>query len=254
MRFLVITGTNTGVGKTIVTAAIARRALELGLDVCVIKPAQTGIPPGEQLPLGDEADISVISRLSSCVAVHELVTLADPLAPDTAARLRGVSLPTVRALSRQVMDLAADHAVVLIEGSGGVAVRLDTAGGTLIDMAAHLVAAGHHVHFVVVTSLALGTLNHTELTVQSLTAADQAVAGLVLGDVPAELGLAEQCNLDELPRVTGLPVLGAIPHGVGDWEPASFQRACHTWLNVDPLLTASPPTARPRQAPYPPQL
>ncbi|MBA2444831.1 MAG: dethiobiotin synthase [Nocardioidaceae bacterium] len=254
MRFLAITGTSTGVGKTIVTAVIARRSLELGLDVCVIKPAQTGASPEREAGDGDPPDIATIARLSGCAHVHQLVTLADPLAPDTAARLRGLSLPTVHALSRQVTDLAADHDVVLIEGSGGVAVRLDTAGGTLSDMATHLVAAGHQVRFVVVTSLALGTLNHTELTVQSLAAAGQAVAGLVLGDVPAELGLAEQCNLDELPRVTGLTVLGAIPHGVGDWEPARFQRVCNTWLSVDSLLTNSTAAARPSPAPEPPQL
>jgi len=249
-----ITGTNTGVGKTVVTAAIARRALGLGLDVCVIKPAQTGVAPSGHASAADPPDISAITRLSGCSQVHQLVTLADPLAPDTAARLRGLSLPTVQALSRQVIALATDHDVVLIEGAGGVAVRLDTAGGTLMDMASCLVAAGHVVQFVVVTSLALGTLNHTELTLQALAAANQAVAGLVLGDVPAELELAEQCNLEELPRVSGLTVLGAIPHGVGAWEPARFQAACHSWLNFDPLLRNCSEDGEPDRAPEPPQL
>ena len=54
--------------------------------------------------------------------------------------------------------------------------------------------------------------------------------GLVVGAVPQWLGLAEQCNLGELPRVTGAPLLGAVPDGVGGWEPARFQAACAEWV------------------------
>lgn len=282
MRFLIITGTGTGVGKTVVTAAIAHLAAAAGLSVCVVKPVQTGVasvgstgahpldttrgaggigslttavgadqaPPGssDRQPADtaaqgggtDSPDICTVKRLSECRDVHQLVTLADPLAPDTAARLRGLTIPTVRSLSQQVESLATGHDVALVEGSGGVAVRLDTAGGTLIDLAGHLTTEGHRVDFAIVTGLALGTLNFTELTVQALHAAGQAVAGLVLGDVPACLGLAEQCNLHELPRVAGVPVLGALPHGVGAWESARFQAACRSWFAIDPLRVTHP--------------
>lgn len=235
-----VTGTNTGVGKTVVTAALARRALELGLDVRVVKPAQTGVARYGSLHTEEKPDISTIAQLSGCSQVHQLIALEDPLAPDTAARLRGVTLPSVESISRHICALATGSAVVLVEGSGGVAVRLDTEGGTLIDLASHLVAGGHLVEFVIVTTLALGTLNSTELTLGALTAANQEVAGLVFGDVPDRLDLAERCNLEELPRVTGLDVLGAVPHGVGSWEPARFRSACHSWFAVDSLLRGRP--------------
>jgi dethiobiotin synthetase len=93
-----------------------------------------------------------------------------------------------------------------------------------------LVDSGCDVVVLVVTGLALGTLNHTELTVDAIRATGLVSAGLVLGDVPQELGLAERCNLDELPRVTGLPVVGAIPHGAGDLSPEEFRQSCGGWL------------------------
>jgi dethiobiotin synthetase len=92
----------------------------------------------------------------------------------------------------------------------------------------------------VVTGLALGTLNHTELTVEAIRASGLEPAGLVLGVVPAELGLAERCNLDDLPRVTGLPVLGGIPAGAGQLAPADFQRRAGRWLQTDSRRRSGP--------------
>jgi dethiobiotin synthetase len=102
---------------------------------------------------------------------------------------------------------------MVVEGAGGVLVRLDTEGGTLLELAATVVDAGHSVGFVIVTPLTLGTLNHTELTVDLLRRRQLDVTGLILGSVPAHLGLAEARNLVDLPRVTGLPLLARLPAG-----------------------------------------
>lgn len=223
-----ITGTDTGVGKTVTTAALGRLALDDGLSVAVVKAAQTGASADEP------TDLETVSRLSGCLNLSELVRLDDPLAPDTAARRRGISLPKVQDLAQQVLSAAGPVDLVLLEGSGGVTVRLDTDGGTVVDLAAALTGAGASVAFVVVTRLTLGTLNHTELTVDALRRERHDVCGLVIGAVPSELGLAEQCNLGELPRVTGLPVLGAIPDGAGAWPPARFQAGCRLWFDEMP--------------------
>ena len=87
MTIIVVTGTDTGVGKTLATATLAHRAAAGG-SVVVVKPVQTGVGPGS----GEVADAEVVHRLTGC-AVHELTGLDDPLAPDTAARLRGVRIP-----------------------------------------------------------------------------------------------------------------------------------------------------------------
>ncbi len=230
MRLLIVTGTGTGVGKTIVTAALASTLIAQGRRVAVIKPCQTGVS-------GDEpSDVCTVAALSGCDSVHEIVRLDDALAPDSAARLRGVSIPSVDQLVDEVAACSEGHDVALVEGAGGVAVRLDTSGGTIVTLAAGLRAAGHDVDVLVVTRLSLGTLNHTELTVAALRAAALEPLGLVLGDVPPEPGLAEVCNLEDLPRVTGLAIVASIPHGVGNWPATTFRAAAPDWVNRPDLL------------------
>jgi dethiobiotin synthetase len=215
---VVVTGTGTGVGKTIATAALAVRASESG-SVVVVKPVQTGVGPGSD----EVADAEVVHRLTGC-AVQELTCLEDPLAPDTAARRRGVRIPPVVEYADRVGVLAESHDTVLVEGSGGVQVRLDTEGGTLLDLADQLDA-----QVVVVTSAGLGTLNHTELTVAALRSRGIEPTGLVIGSWPSEPGLAETCNLEDLPRVTGVPLLASIPAGAGALTREEFSRQSPAW-------------------------
>ncbi len=233
MSIVVVTGTGTGVGKTVATAALTAALVAAGQRVAVVKPTQTGVAGHEP------GDVAVVGELTGCTSLHELLRLADPLAPDTAARLRGALLPSVGSLGTRILELAADHDVTVVEGAGGVAVRLDTSGGTILTLARHLTAAGHAPRIVVVTTLTLGTLNHTELTVDAIRSAGFEPAGLVVGSVPDELGLAERCNLDELPRVTGLPVLARLPAGIGAWEAGRFRAEAMGWFQLEQLLTAT---------------
>ena len=205
---LVVTGTGTGVGKTVVTAAVA--ALAPG-RVAVLKPAQTGVAPGEP---GDLADVA---RLVPGVTTREIARYPEPLAPATAARRAG--LPAVRpeAAVAAALELAADHDLVLIEGAGGVLVRFDDDGGTLADVAAKLDAP-----VLVVAAAGLGTLNHTELTVAELRRRGLRCRGVVVGAWPAAPDLASRCNLVDLPAVTGVSLLGAVAEGAGRLDPVAF--------------------------------
>lgn len=221
-RVVVVTGTSTGVGKTVVTAALAQRAAEAGGSVVVVKPAQTGIGDGSP------GDADEVHRLTGC-AVQEFTALDDPLAPDTAARLRGVSIPRVAEYADRIRVLAEFHDAVVVEGAGGLLVRLDQDGGTLLDLAEEL-AETVSVDVVVVAAAGLGTLNHTELTVGALRARGLEPAGLVIGSWPADPGLAERCNADDLPRVTGVPVLATIPEGVGALDRDEFRAQAPTWF------------------------
>lgn len=220
-RAVLVTGTGTGVGKTVVTAALAARAASLGQRVIVVKPVQTGA----------DSDAREVHRLTG-VATHELVSLPEPLAPDTAARRAGVAVPTVAEHADRVRALAGAYDLVLVEGAGGLLVRLDTDDGTLLDLADRLRDRLVDVSFVVVAAAGLGTLNHTELTVAALRGRGFGSAGLVIGSWPAEPGLAERCNRDDLPRVTGLPLLGAVPAGAGALDRATFLAAAGGWLEA----------------------
>jgi dethiobiotin synthetase len=222
-RVVVVTGTGTGVGKTIATAALAVRAASEG-SVVVVKPVQTGVGPGSTEP----GDAEVVHGLTGC-EVQELTALDDPLAPDTAARLRGVSIPPVSEHADRIRVLAESHDTVVVEGAGGLLVRLDTDGGTLLDLAAEL---SHDVplEVLVVVGAGLGTLNHTELTVGALRSRGLEPAGLVVGSWPARPGLAERCNLDDLPRVTRVPVVAVIPGGAGSLAGPAFREAAEGWF------------------------
>ncbi|MGL5810301.1 MAG: dethiobiotin synthase [Nocardioides sp.] len=223
-RVVVVTGTSTGVGKTIATAALAVRFRSAGSpesSVVVVKPVQTGVRPGDPT---DPGDASEVHRLTGTVC-QEFTALTDPLAPDTAARLRNVELPPVAEYADRIRVLAGFHDVVIVEGAGGILVRLDRAGGTLLDLAAECGA-----ELIVVTSVALGTLNHTELTVAAIRARGIEPAGLIIGSWPAEPGLAEHCNADDLPRLTGVPVLATIPAGAGALDPERFRSGVAGWF------------------------
>ena len=221
-RVLVVTGTSTGVGKTVTTAALASRAVAVGEKVVVVKPVQTGAT-------GDEpGDAEVVHQLSGCAA-QEYAALDEPLAPETAARRAGVRLPPVAEHADRVRVLAEFHDLVLVEGAGGLLVRLDNDGGTLLDLAVEL-ASTLPVEVVVVVGAGLGTLNHAELTVGALRARGLEPAGLVIGSWPERPGLAETCNLEDLPRVTVLPLLGVIPAGSGTLPPKDFQTRASGWF------------------------
>jgi len=194
--------------------------------VCVVKPTQTGVGPEEP------GDLEEVRRLAGPVVTVEPVRLPDPLAPDLAARVAGVTLPGLQAQCRVVEEAAADHDVVLVEGAGGVTVRLGE-GWSLLELAGSL-GAGLPVGVVVVARPGLGTLNHSLLTVQALRAAGLGVSGLVLGSWPAEPGLTERLNREELPALTGTPLLGVVPAGVPSLTPTEFRRQAAAWFSALP--------------------
>jgi biotin synthase len=222
-RIVVVTGTDTGVGKTVVTAALAALAAARGERIAVIKPAQTGAGTGEP------GDLDEVRRLSGVTDLHELARFTEPLAPATAARRAGAAAPTVQDIARSVEELAPERDLVLIEGAGGVLVHLDAHGGTIADLAARLAAP-----VIVVTRPGLGTLNATALTCEALRARDVACLGLVIGAWPADPDLAALSNLDDLPAYAGAPLLGRLPDGAGAMMPSAFVNAARRGL-VDGL-------------------
>jgi dethiobiotin synthase len=210
-RIVLVTGTTTGVGKTIATAALGVREVAAGRQVIVVKPAQTGIATGD-------SDADEVHRLSG-IGTQEYTGLDEPLAPDTAARRAGITIPPVQEYADRIRVLAEFYDTVIVEGAGGLLVRLDTDGGTLRDLAAEL-AATHRVE----------TLNHTELTVEALRAHALQPAGLILGSYPEAPDLAEEVNRAELVRVTGVPMAAVIPAGAGLLDPEAFQAAAPGWF------------------------
>ncbi|MEU3751532.1 dethiobiotin synthase [Streptomyces olivoreticuli] len=219
MTVTVITGTNTEVGKTVVTAAIAAAATAAHRTVAVLKPAQTGVAPDEP------GDIAEVQRLAGPVTGAELARFPDPLAPATAARRAGRAPVRPREAERAATRLAGDHDLVLVEGAGGLLVHFDEAGSTLADVAGLLAAP-----VLLVVQAGLGTLNITALTAEALRARGLRCQGVVIGSWPADPDLAARCNLADLPEAAGAPLLGAVPEGAGALSPADFRAAAPGWL------------------------
>jgi dethiobiotin synthetase len=218
-RVLVVSGTGTGVGKTVVTAAIAALAIARGDRVAVVKPAQTGTAVGE-IP-----DTEAVRRLTGLADTHELATFPDPLSPEAAARVAGLAPLDLRAAMDYVAKLAESRDLVLVEGAGGLLVRYDPDGGTIADLAAALDAP-----VAVVAAAGLGTLNHTALTLEALAARKLAPAGVVIGSWPRQPGIAELANLTDLQVVAGGPLAGVMPEGAGGLDLAGFLAAAAAGL------------------------
>jgi dethiobiotin synthase len=236
---LVVSGTGTGVGKTIVTAALAALAAARGPadGPAVVKPAQTGVAdpperpgpaehsgPAKQRDSAEEPDLAVVTRLSGVTDTHELARFPDPLSPEAAARVSGRKPLDMSAAAAYIRGLT--NRLVLVEGAGGLLVRYDPAGGTIADLAAMLDAA-----VLVVAGAALGTLNHTALTLEALRARGLTCAGVVIGCWPASPGLAERENLTDLAAAAGGPLAGLLPENAGALGREEFLAAARAGLS-----------------------
>lgn len=211
---VLVTGTDTGVGKTIVTAAIAAAATGAGRRVAVVKPAQTGVTTGE------EPDATAVHRLAAPATVRTFAAYPDPLAPLAAARIAGERPLRAMEAHLGVRRLGLDHDLVLIEGAGGLLVPLGDGGWTAADMAVALRAPA-----VVVARAGLGTLNHVALTLEALDRRG-IPALVVIGSWPATPELVHKSNLTD---ITG-ELVGVVPEGAGGLSREVFSKSAPDWL------------------------
>ena len=198
---IAVTGTNTDVGKTVATAAIAAVLKRRGFDVVAAKPIQTGEEAGQ-------GDASAVAKLAG-IETFERWRYPEPLAPNLAARRAGIQTPSLGEVTEWIRSLDAPERVVLVEGAGGLLVRLAD-DYTLADIAK---ATG--APLVVVTSLGLGSLNLAELTCVHARATGLEVLGLIGGSMPDNPNLPTRLNVEEMPEVTGAEYWGHLPEGCG---------------------------------------
>jgi dethiobiotin synthetase len=207
---LVVTGTDTGVGKTIATAALACAARLAGIDVVVCKPVQTGCAAGDD-------DIAEVVRLSGVDRVVRSWRYPEPFAPVVAAQRAGLPLPNRVELDVSIRAVDRSRQLTLVEGAGGLLVELGEGGVTLRDLAVDL-----HAPALVVSAAGLGTLNHTALTLEALAAKRVSCAGLVIGAWPADPGPVELSNREALSRMA--PLRAVLPAGASAFSREEFER------------------------------
>jgi malonyl-CoA O-methyltransferase len=188
-RGVFVTGTDTGVGKTVAAACLVRA---WGADYW--KPAQTGLADEP----GDSATVAALAGLPAGRVLPPRVALRAPLAPAAAAALEGVAFD----LADFTVPPRTGHRPLVVEGAGGVLVPL-TAEALIIDLIARL-----GLPVVVVARSSLGTINHTLLTLEALRSRALPVAGVILNG-PADAG--NRAAIERFGRVRVLAELPALP-------------------------------------------
>jgi dethiobiotin synthetase len=205
MQGVFVTGTDTGVGKTLVAGALAAAARLSGARVGVFKPCESGCvrPDGSIYA----ADAAFLKRMSGSPAALEQICpyrLSEPLAPAVAAERENVSISTGH-IEEIFWQLCAGCDAMIAEGAGGLLVPM--ADGVLTLDIIRLLG----LPVLVVARLSLGTINHCLLTVRQLQAARVPLTGIVFSRTQEQMTAAEQTNPAVLQRYTDAPVLGCLP-------------------------------------------
>jgi dethiobiotin synthetase len=199
---LFVSGTDTGVGKTRVGCALLAAARERGLDVGVMKPIETGVDARGPL------DALALLEAGGCADALDLVCpqrFALPAAPSVAAAAEGRRVD-LAAIDRAFETLAARHDAMLVEGAGGLLVPIEPG----LDMT-HL-ASRLGLPVLVVARAALGTINHTRLSVEALEARAIPLVGVAISHVEGPNSEADDANLAALIDWLGERFVGALPH------------------------------------------
>jgi len=207
-----ITGTDTGVGKTFITAAIARFLHDRGMSVGVMKPVTSGcVMVGGKLV---SEDAELLKRASSCTAPDADIApylLKAPLAPSIAAAQEGVQI-RFDTILQAYRRLEAGHDFVLVEGAGGLLAPL-TEKQFIADLCLSL-----QLPLLVVARPNLGTVNHTLLTCFCAKKLGIEVAGIIINQYPENPGPAETYAPEMIAALSGSPVLGTLPQVEGNNE------------------------------------
>ncbi|CBE67552.1 MAG: dethiobiotin synthase [Candidatus Methylomirabilis oxygeniifera] len=226
---LFVTGTDTGVGKTLITAGLAYALQTHGIDVGVMKPVETGCPiRGGRVRPPDAFALREAAGSRDALDLVNPYRFREPVAPMVAAERSGRRIDVEQLLER-FGRLADRHTMMLVEGAGGLLVPI-TEQVSFLDLAARL-----RLPLLVVIGSRLGALNHARLTVEAALAARVPVAAAVVNRTTAERSPARITNLAALRRLLPVPILGEIPRlsdlrGHALWRSPILQRILTSYL------------------------
>jgi dethiobiotin synthetase len=241
-RTIFITGTDTGVGKTTLSIGLLTAWRRRGLNVTALKPAETGCVPRHHESLWPEdatrlRDAAGQSQLPLAVVCPNRYAL--PAAPSVAARREQRPFDLAAVQRARATLLADDPDLLLIEGAGGLMVPYGP-GITAVEVALALAPLA----VLIVARAALGTINHTALTISELRRRELPIAGVVLNRLGAQADASEEDNASEIHALTGVPVLGTLAHLAtpANADAAVLADAVEDALDLDALYRSLPPT------------
>jgi dethiobiotin synthetase len=226
MNGLFVTGTDTDVGKTIISSGLAAVLKEKGMDVGVFKPLLSGI--SRQDP---SSDTSLLKELSQTALTSEEITpyeFREPLAPYVAAKLEG-RVVTIGDVVSHWEKIRLKHDFYIIEGAGGISVPLGE------DFLVSDLMKALQLPIVIVARPNLGTFNHTFLTVQYAKNLGVPIAGIVINGINDQPDLAEETNPLLIADLCGVPLLGITPK-LTEMNKESIKNMVEEHIDVDLLI------------------
>jgi dethiobiotin synthetase len=202
-----ITATDTGVGKTVVAAALVRALSREGLSVCGMKPVESGCKSkGGALIPADGNFLKEVSEVSEPISSITPVRFKEPLAPLVAAKRKGIKID-LKKIWLKFRELSEKYDAVVVEGIGGLMVPIKEEY-FVSDLASDI-----GLPVIVVASAYLGTINHTLLTVEHAQSKDLDVAGIIFNHPSKPEGtVAEKTNPDVVEDLAQVPVIGVMPY------------------------------------------
>ena len=221
-----ITGTDTGVGKTIITAALILAVRRIGFKTGGMKPIETGcLRQGDVLVPSDGMFIKRIAHMEEKIGHITPCCFKSPLAPLPASEIEGIAVDLEK-IGKAFADISKKYDVVIVEGIGGLLVPV-TKDYSVIDM-----AKDFHLPLIVVSRPTLGTINHTMLTVNYALKEGLRVAGIIINyNQPPESTLAEATNPEIIKRISPVPVIGIFPY-LENLERSAIEKAAEENLTV----------------------
>jgi len=227
-----ITGTDTGVGKTIVAGTIIRALTMLGLNPFAMKPVETGVATASGTPVRQDGSfLKWISGMEEGINHITPYCFREPLAPLIASEDEGVDIDP-RVIKKEFTALSAKYGSAVVEGVGGLLVPFRT------DYFVSDLAADIGLPLIVVTRPILGTINHTLLTVRYALREGLRVAGVIINHSRLSEGtIAEETNPDVLKRLLPVPIIGVVPHLL-EISPESLDKVAVKNLRLDVIKEA----------------
>lgn len=207
MKGFFVTGTDTGVGKTIVSALVLNVLKMQGLKTCAMKPFETGaLREGNLLIPSDGMFLKDAAQMEEPINYITPLCLEKPLAPMVAAEMDGVEID-ITPVWKAYEYFKKRYEAIVVEGVGGIMVPIKK-DYLVVDLIKEL-----ELPVLIVSRPGLGTINHTLLTINELLRRDISIRGIIFNfSAPPEGSLAEETNPSIISRLTDVPVIGIVPY------------------------------------------
>jgi dethiobiotin synthetase len=206
MKGFFFTGTDTGVGKTLIAGAIARALSLQGRRVGVMKPFESGCRrDGDTIVPADALFLKNMAGSQDALALICPYAFEQPLAPGVAAHMEHVPI-NLEKVQKTFKQISAQYDIMLVEGAGGLMVPVSEEH-LIIDVIRLL-----QLPLIIVARTTLGTINHTLLTVRETQRAGIRLCGIILNKVSPEHDAAEDTNPEVLRKLSNVPLLGQLPY------------------------------------------